>query len=170
MSTHSVTIKSHLKALSFHIIGTCLMAAVIAYFEYDSIVMKVFGAFWVALTIPTLFLHVTYFIEDRYKTVMTTEKRLVIDEKSRKEVNKSFEETTSIVISCSKNIKDFGIPQLPIESYYYLTFNFIDGSRFVCTNLIFSSIKEVRRTFIGIPIMYKYALYNDMKTKNATSK
>lgn len=145
------------------------MVLVVVYFKYDPTFIKVFGAFWIALTLPVLFLHIEYFLEDRSKEVVVSKKQLTVSKQNQTIVDKSFGETVCIEVSCSKNIKDFGLPQLPVESYYYLTFNFLDGSFFTCTSLIFSDVNDIRRVFKGVPIIYKCALYNDIKFKKATA-
>jgi hypothetical protein len=71
-------------------------------------------------------------------------------------IYRSLSDISSIKIVGSKNIENFGIKQLPSESYFYFAITFNDKVSVICIFLIFPDYNVVNTVFKGKWITGEY--------------
>lgn len=110
-----------------------------------------------ALLLSCLPLHIAYYKKDKNKVVAVSDGWITITNNNLN-IHRPISDISSIKIVGSKNIEDFGIKQLPSESYFYLVLSSNDKKYVVCTCLIFPDYNTIEAIFEGIWMVREYNL------------
>ena len=155
------TFGNHIKAARYVLLLIFGLLGVGYYLQLDSSVTIYVYFISAALLLSCLPLHIAYYKKDKNKVVTVSDGWITITNDNL-DIHRPLSDISSIKIIGSKNIEDFGIKQLPSESYFYLVLSFNDKKYVVCTCLIFPDYNTIETTFKGVWITREYNLINDL--------
>lgn len=145
-----ITLTNHIRLMSFHLMGTCLMLACLWFFNFDYDIFLVFMCFWLIYTIPALYLHIEYTIRNAGEEIEIFNDELIVKKKGR-EFRYHASNLAKIVIYKSASLDRGGIQFTAIESYYYARLIAKSGEEIVITCLMGRNIDDEVRKLHGVP-------------------
>jgi len=153
-----ITLKNQLKALRFLIFGSLIYCIVIYAFYnnvgYNSSLAIFFSIYYVALLLPTLFLHAEYYLINKNKTLNINPIEKTISFNYRESVN--FKEIEKIILILTPVMyRNDGLRFFPFDNYHYSVIKMKDGKRFVFTSLMAFRLEEALKEICGVPIEKK---------------
>jgi hypothetical protein len=138
-----ITLRNHLKALSFHLLGTLMMLVVLLWLHFDKDITLIFAVFWLVYTIPTLYLHIEYYLQNKHDMFIIANQEITV-EKHGKQTTYLARDIKEIVVYMAPNIiKGNYFRFLPIESYYYGHVKTITGQDLIITSLLTPNVRDV---------------------------
>jgi hypothetical protein len=159
---YRVSIKNQFKSLEFLVYGSLLFSLLVYLIYKNEGYTKDFGQFffvyYMVLLIPTLFLHVEYFLKNR-NDILTID----VEQKNIR-INKQ----TDIAFNQIENITYFMPPVwhrkgfirlLPFEDYHYARITMKNGERFIFTCLMAYRVEDTLKSITGVRIEKKNRLF-----------
>lgn len=162
---YKVTTLSQAKALSGLFLGTVIMLIAV-YFViqadgYSDGIPIIFGTGYLIILIPTLFLHIEYYLKNRNDILIidTSEKTISINEQK----SIFFNQIESIIYVMPPVWHRKGIIRLlPFEDYHYAKIKMKNGEEFIFTCLMAYRVEDVLEQISGIAIEKRKMLFATM--------
>jgi hypothetical protein len=137
-----IHVKNHFRALPFLSINIILSLVGVWFFKFDQSSIIIFSSYLGIITIPVLFIHLEYYLHDRYITIQLTRDEIRISNK-KTGVDKilKVQEIKKIIVYQSANMNK--IPILPSEFYFYAkVFTQVENDSVIITSLMLSNYAE----------------------------
>ncbi|MES2560981.1 MAG: hypothetical protein V4590_14640 [Bacteroidota bacterium] len=159
---YRVTIRNQFKSLEFLIYGS-LFFAILVYIlyqneGYSADLLQFFSVYYLVLLIPTLFLHIEYYLKNKNDilTIDTCQELISINEQRPI----SFNEIEKITFFMPPVWHRKGIIRLlPFEDYHYAKIKMKNGEYFVFTCLMAYRVEEALELISGVVIEKKTRLF-----------
>lgn len=121
------------------------------YFNFDRSALIIAAIYYAVLTIPALYLHISYSIKNRGEEIAISSDDITVKKNGIEHTyNKSELEEISIYKSAS--LDKWGIPFSAMEYYYYVRILTKSGEEVIITCLMGRDIDEEVKKLSGIPI------------------
>jgi|ETNmetMinimDraft_35_1059890.scaffolds.fasta_scaffold99882_2 hypothetical protein len=159
-----ITSYAHFVALLSLLIVTVLFTGSLFYFNFDSDAIVIFGIYWVVYSLPSLYLHMEYWLKNRGEEYELSASELIRRKRGEETVYKS-EEIEEIVVYKSASLDKGGIPILGIESYYFARIYLKSGEELLLTCLLSVKLEQILRQLTGIKMERKKRLFNLLDRK-----
>lgn len=144
-----INLSNHFKALRFSILGTIFMLVALCFLDFKPDAIKVFGIFWLALTLPSLYLHIEYLIINSGQSIQLDCDQLIITQGS-KSVGFKFADMDKIILYKPASLDKGGIPLSPIESYHYARIFMKSNEEIIITSLLFPKVEKLVNLMGGV--------------------
>jgi hypothetical protein len=120
-----------LTAIGLHTVGAVIG---LLYFGFEMIAIAIFGAMWLAVLIPTIFLHIEYYAANRGMTITIDKLGIEFEKKGVKSVIKKSDIKEIFLFKSAGTLT-------PMESYHFARI-VAKEEEIVVTNLIISDVEQ----------------------------
>lgn len=144
-----VSLYNQFKALNFGIGGTLFMLIALYFLDFNPDAIKIFGIFWLAITLPTLYLHIEYLIKNSGQFIQVETDKLIVIQKSRS-MDYKFSDMEKVILYKSASLDKGGIPLSPIESYHYARIFLKSNEELIITCLLAPKVDEAISLLKGV--------------------
>ncbi len=159
---YQITLRNQFKSLAFLIYGSLMFAFLILYLYRDPLFNKelivFFIIYYLILFIPTLFLHIDYYLKNRKDVffIDTLEKSIRIN--NLKLISFNEVESVHYFMPPVWHRKGF-IRFLPFEDYHYAKINFRNGEQFVFTSLMDWRVEDTLQQIGAVSVVKNKRLF-----------
>ncbi|MBV6645966.1 MAG: hypothetical protein KI790_10980 [Cyclobacteriaceae bacterium] len=162
--SYSITFKNHMKVLGF-LWQTSLAICVVCYvlgLDAQSILVAfgVYGVFF----IPSLYLHIEYWVENHGQIVKLYNDRLTIA-KGSDLIDYSFESMECVTLFKAASLDRGGIPVSPLEFYNFARIDMKSGEKVVLTCLLTPKVDKITDQIKGVKFVRKKKLFASTDSK-----
>lgn len=147
----SITIRNHLRAMKFHIIGTVLMLIALYFLNWDIDAVIIFAFFWLAYFIPAIFLHLEYYLRNRVEQLEIFENEIILHDRVGQVKRYTRGDLEKVILYKSASLDKGGIPLTPMESYHYARIIPKQGEEIILTCLMAPDVEEAIKQIKWIP-------------------
>jgi hypothetical protein len=159
---YRITLKNQLKALDFLIFGSVAYCGVIYFFlkkeeyyhtdiAFNTYMNLFLLLYYLVLLIPTLFLHIEYYLINKNDTVNINAIQKTITFNNQKSF--VFNDIEKIILVLTPVLYRKGIIRImPFDNYHYAIIKMKDSRQFIFTNLMAFRVEEVMKLISGVPI------------------
>ncbi len=144
---------NHLRAASFHIIGTMLMFLFVWFYKFEPNMVFIFTCFWIAYTIPVLYLHAEYTIRNAGEEIEINQNELVV-KRNGNELKYKGEDLSKIIVYKSASL-DSWMQFIAAESYFYCRIITNGGEEVIITCLMSRKLDQEVQKLSGVPLERK---------------
>ncbi len=149
-----ITIKNQLRVLWYQIVGTISMFGICYFYNFDKDITNVFIIGWLVYTLPTVYLHIEYYIANRNFSLEISNTNLVV-KKGEKSTQYSIDEIEKVYLYKAKNLDKKQIQIVSMESYYYFKLVTNKGEEIILTCLLDPKIDDIINGIKGLDIIRK---------------
>lgn len=156
------TATNHLKVLPTTLITTMLYLGALWYFGIQSDMALIFLIGYLLTVVPSFYLHLNYYLNDKEKICQILPDKLVI--------NKNGVETVleaacikDVVIYKSASIESGGIPITPMESYFYVRIFDQSDNEYTISCLLDPKIDQSIKALRGVKFWTERGIFNLIK-------
>ena len=156
------TATNHLKVLPTTLITTMLYLGALLYFGIQSDMALIFLIGYLLTVVPSFYLHLNYYLNDKEKICQILPDKLVI--------NKNGVETVleaacikDVVIYKSASIESGGIPITPMESYFYVRIFDQSDNEYTISCLLDPKIDQSIKALRGVKFWTERGIFNLIK-------
>ena len=157
-----ITLKNQFKSLEHLIHGSIMMSLAIYYViktdGYTEGIPVVFGTIYLINFIPTLFIHIEYYLKNKNDILIIDTSKKTISINDQKPI--FFSEIENIIYFMPPvwHRKSF-IRLLSFEDYHYAKIKMKNGEQFIFTSLMAYRIEDVLKQISGVPIEKRKLLF-----------
>jgi hypothetical protein len=145
-----ITIAKQIRILSFHLYVTLIMLGILWWLKFEYSLVMVFLIVWLLYTLPAIYLHVEYYVQNRSLRYKVLNDQLIVWIKNVQKTYRSSDlKTIAIYLAPNKYKGDF-FRYLPIESYYFARITTSTGEEIVITCLVDPDLKQSLQTFKNV--------------------
>jgi hypothetical protein len=147
-----ISISTQLRALKILIFWVlALIAGYGILFKFNQYVMLPLIIFILLFLIPTLILHIQYWLQNRGMVINISSTEIVVEtDKSRKEYK--FDEVKEIIFCKQGNLDPPVMYFTPMDLYYYAKFIFKNGESLIISSLIAPNIENELKKITNVRI------------------
>lgn len=159
---YKITFRNHFKSLEHLIYGSIMMSLAIYYIlktdGYTEGIPVIFCTIYLINFIPTLFLHIEYYLKNRNDILIIDISEKTISINGQKPIFFSEIENIAYVMPPVWHRKGF-IRLLPFEDYHYAKIKMKNGEQFIFTCLMAYRVEDVLKQISGVPIEKRKFLF-----------
>ena len=144
-----LSLRNQFKALNFSIIGSIIMVIALYFLNFNPDAIRIFGIFWMVITLPALYLHFEYWIENRRKSIQIESDKLILTQGNKSVIYK-ITNIEKVILYKSASLDKGGIPLSPIESYHYVRIIMKSQDELIITCLLAPKVEEVVNLLKGV--------------------
>lgn len=159
---YKITFRNNIKALEFLIYGSLLFAGLVYVLYknegYSTDLVQFFSVYYFILLVPTLFLHIEYYIKNKNDVLIidASQKTITINEQNPI----SFSEIESITYVMPPVWHRKGtIRFLPFEDYHYAKIIIKGGGEFIFTCLMAYRVEDALKQISGVKVLKRKLLF-----------
>ena len=145
-----ISLSNQLRVLSFQFVGVILMLIILYFLNFNIDALTIFGIFFIALTLPAIYLHIEYYITNRKQEITIGDDDITLNTKMGDIYIYKFSELSKVILYKSASIDKGGIQFTPIESYHYLRIITNSKKQIIITCLMYPKLDEVVNELKGV--------------------
>lgn len=154
-----ISLNNHFNAIKFHVFGTAIMITVLYFLKWDSNAVLIFLFFWLAYFIPTMYLHIEYYLKNRGQHLEILENEVILYDRRGQVRRYQNKELQKVILYKSASLDKGGIPLTPLESYHYARIIPKQGEEIIVTCLMAADVEEAIKHIKWVPYERKKRLF-----------
>ena len=127
------------------------MVGTLIYMEFQSDFVFIFTIFWIIYTIPVIYLHSEYYLNNRGEIYKIDSNGITLWKSGAKQKYRS-KELDRIILYKSANMDAWGFPLLAMEFYYYARVINNSGEELIITRLLTPEVEKEVQKLEGVPV------------------
>jgi hypothetical protein len=156
------TATNHLKVLPTTMITTMLYFGAFWYLGFQSDLSIILLIGYILTVVPSFYLHLNYYLNDREKICQILPEKLVIIKNGVETVLEAAC-IKDVVIYKSASIESGGIPITPMESYFYVRIIDQSDNEYTLSCLLDPKIDQTIRAIKGVKFWTERGIFNLIK-------
>lgn len=137
-----ITAINHLRAVFYSLCALSLIIGGAFILRQDMETIWVGILFYSVFLLPSLFLHLQYFIKNRGQVIEILDTELIVKNRVKEKVVIKFSDIKKITLFKSASLDKGGIQMSPLESYHYAQLMLKNGESIFITNLLTPDVER----------------------------